>query len=42
MLWRLQLFGLCGGGLDGVDRDERQREQGADTADVVGKCRAGQ
>jgi hypothetical protein len=30
-VWRLPLFGLCGGGLDGVDRDERQREQRADT-----------
>jgi hypothetical protein len=26
---------LCGGGLDGVDPHKRQREQGADTADVV-------
>jgi hypothetical protein len=42
MLWRLGLFGLCGGGLDGGDRDERVREQGADTRDVVGACRAGE
>jgi len=31
MLWRFQLFGLCGGGLDGVDRDEWNCEQLADT-----------
>src|SRR5215470_7731295 len=42
MLWRLQLFGLCSGGLDGVDGDERDRKQGADTGDVVGACWAGQ
>jgi hypothetical protein len=42
MVWWFQLFGLCGGDLDGVDRDERHREQGADTRDVVGRCWAGQ
>jgi hypothetical protein len=42
MLWRFQLFGLSGDSLDGVDRDEPHREQGADTSDVVGTCWAGQ
>jgi hypothetical protein len=42
MLWRFRLFGLCGGGLDGVDREERHCEQLADTRDIVGACRAGQ
>ena len=42
MLWGFRLFGLCGGGLDGVDRDEWNREQLADTRDVVGAGWAGQ
>src|SRR6516225_2329732 len=42
MLWRFRLFGLCGDGLDGVDRDEWNCEQLADTRDVVGASWAGQ
>src|SRR5467141_32106 len=48
MLWCFRLFGLsacrslCGGSLDGIDRDEWHREQGADTRDVVGAGWAGE
>src|SRR5262249_52502705 len=42
MLWRFWVFGLCGGGLDGVDREERHCEQLAGTRDGVGPCWAGQ
>jgi hypothetical protein len=42
MLWRFRLFGVCGGGLDDIERDERHREQSADTGDVVGACWVGQ
>jgi hypothetical protein len=43
VLWcsgALGFFVLCGGGLD--DRDERRREQSADTGGVVGACWVGQ
>jgi hypothetical protein len=42
MLWRFRLFGLCGGGLDDIERDGRHREQSADTGDVVNACWVGQ
>src|SRR5215470_11663555 len=48
MLWCFRLFGLsacrslCAGSLDGVDRDEWNCEQLADTRDVVGAGWAGQ
>ena len=42
MLWRFGLFGLCVDSLDGVDRDEWNCEQLADTRDVVGAGWAGQ
>ncbi len=42
MLWGFRLFGLCGGSLDGIDRDEWNCEQLADTGDVVGASWADQ
>ena len=42
VLWGFRLFRLCGGGLDGVDRDEWNCEQVADTRDVVDAGWAGQ
>jgi len=48
MLWRIWLFGLsacrslCVGSLDGIDRDDWNFEQLADTRDVVGADWAGQ
>ena len=38
VLWCFELFRFCGGGLDGVDREEWNCEQLADTRDVVGAC----
>ena len=42
VLGRIRLFGLCVGSLDGIDRDEWNCEQLADTRDVVGAGWAGQ
>jgi len=48
MLWRFRLFGLsvcrslCGGSLDGLDREEWNCEQPADTSNILGAGRAGQ
>jgi hypothetical protein len=36
MLRRFRLFGVCGGGLDGLDRDERHCEQLADACNILG------
>src|SRR5215475_3368766 len=42
MLWCIELFRFCGCGLNGVDREEWNCEQLADTGDVVGTGWAGQ
>src|SRR5215468_1466374 len=42
MLGRIRLFGLCMGGLDGLDRDERHCEQVADACNILGASWTGQ
>jgi hypothetical protein len=42
MLWRFRLFGVCGGGLDGLNRDERHCEQVAEACNILGASWAGQ